>query len=266
MVTVVTCPKCDLVCRDKSDLKKHLTKRYPCDSGKYECSICGKRFQQRSGRNHHKKVCKGPPDDNDPIVLLARIKALEEQQRETVEASAFEEISNAIQPVGIAHVADCIKPQVYFGEPGPLLKPVQEIVGNKTLIKLGESDQFPTRCTRHTKDFGGFRLLDSIVTSNPKHVETKLKDYLKVKHPMIKCKTVNKKYTDTEIISVETQEEYEEIVMVAKKIADDYASEVEAASGQRAALNSASIVHELESLRLKLRIAELEKQTASLSA
>lgn len=260
-----TCPDCDKEFRCKADLAKHRTKKYKCNEGNFPCRLCNKRFRHQPARCTHEKTCKGPKVNKKTALLLKRIQDLEQQQRDNaVEASTSEEASPIeIQPVGVAHIADCIKPQVYFGVPGPLLKPVEPVADNKTLIKIGSSDSYPRRHTEHSADFGSFQLLDSIVTNNPKYVENKLKDYLKVKHPMIKCKSTNKKYTDTEIIVIETQAEYEQIIMVAKKLADDYASEVEAASTQRVAMNNESIAHELESLRLKLRIAELESQSAA---
>ena len=166
----VSCPKCSANFVDKAHLKSHLDRKYPCTSGGFECNKCHKKFQQRCGRDRHQKRCLGIRETIES--LKGRISTLEKDIKEPSNV-----LISDIKSVNQAPHIDQISNQVYFGIPGNLLKAVEKLDQEETLIKVGSSDDFPTRISRHKRDFGGFRLLDSVITNNPKHVEKKFKDW-----------------------------------------------------------------------------------------
>src|SRR5438309_1923185 len=62
-MTDLTCNDCGYVAADKKKLERHKNRKYPCNSGKYSCDICKKKFSHRSGLHEHKKHhCPGPPE------------------------------------------------------------------------------------------------------------------------------------------------------------------------------------------------------------
>lgn len=129
-----------------------------------------------------------------------------------------------IVSLGITEEKDIFRDQVYFGKPGELLQPVHDVEG--TLIKFGNSRRVTNRCNTHNRQFDGFELLESVITLFPEVVETRLKAMLRMQNRLIKCKSPHKKFNDTEIVAIKSQEEYEALVLLTKNIADDYAIEV----------------------------------------
>ena len=75
------------------------------------------------------------------------------------------------------------------------------------------------RIPKHAKDFGGFKLLDSIVSDNPIEIEDKIREWLRINSKLIRGKTINKQTTDTELFVVGDGEEYAMIVNVANSFA-----------------------------------------------
>ncbi len=252
----VTCPKCSANFVDKAHLKSHLDRKYPCTSGGFECNKCHKKFQQRCGRDRHQKRCLGIRETIES--LKGRISTLEKDIKEPSNV-----LISDIKSVNLAPHIDQISNQVYFGIPGNLLKAVDKLDQEDTLIKVGSSDDFPTRISRHKRDFGGFRLLDSVITNNPKHVEKKFKDWLKVQNKMIKAKTIKKKSVDSEIFVVKTQKEYEEIIAIAIKFADDYRKEVEENSSNKEVLILEQKRLDLEICKTQLQILQMGKPSSS---
>ena len=41
------CTKCNKVFKLKTDLKRHLNRKFPCDAKKLECVYCGKKYTTR---------------------------------------------------------------------------------------------------------------------------------------------------------------------------------------------------------------------------
>ena len=64
------------------------------------------------------------------------------------------------------------------------------------------------------------------MTTNPKVVESRFKAYLKVHNRLVKCKTPKKKYNDTEVFAATSQEDYAQLALQAKRIADEYEREI----------------------------------------
>lgn len=55
------CPKCGIDFHTPSKLAQHLNRKIPCNSGKYPCRQCPKKFSTWGARHRHEKeACKGP--------------------------------------------------------------------------------------------------------------------------------------------------------------------------------------------------------------
>ena len=268
------CPDCGYVAINASRLQRHLKKQNKCNIGKHVCD-CGNRFNDKSNFNKHKKICKGRPKtksdrekelaEHDIIMtttkyekdkLQQRVNDLEEEiAKITVEYQESEEdIANDTDDIAPAHSVqtwaalqldletvfdtDVKKSQVYFFECGPKLKPVSsEVVG--VLIKFGSTDQPYKRLSTHFHDFGGGRLLDSVLTNNPKSVEADLKKWMKITGRITPSQSETKKSEETEVFVIKSQHEYQRIVEKAKALADDYQKDIETASVYKKQLQEA---------------------------
>ena len=143
---------------------------------------------------------------------------------------------------------DAEKEQVYFFECGPGVISLQDSVEG-VLVKLGSTDQPYTRITKHKRDFEGGRLIDSVITNNPKAVERKLKRLLNLMGRFVECTTNKKQTTETEIIAAVSQEDYAAIVRRAKGFAEEYSNNVELLSVYKSRLAEAT--EELHGLRVQ---------------
>lgn len=257
------CDICMHVFKCKAALIKHQNNKFKCNEGKYPCRACGKTFQHPSSRCHHQKTCTGPK--LNPIDTLShQVQALQTQiaalQNEGRQIDSLPDIKSVLD----LNVIDIKRPQLYFGVPGPLLVALSTMPAGSILIKAGISTNFPTRRSRHAKDFGGFRWLDSIVICNPVAVEKRLKEWLRANSMLIKCKTNKKKSKDSEIFAIKSQAEYDKIVKAAQDIAnEDARQEQEARARESANKLESDTQRELEMLRTRLRILELEKAMSS---
>ena len=293
------CPTCFHVFSRKNDLTRHLAKKKLCTPPEegpdgFTCDICGDHLQHASSLSRHKKFCvrttvKTLKEKVDALqyqieeshtaippihtttqqefkeiedALLNRIKDLEERN-ENLENGILVPIASKweIQPLNLASFKDLAKNQVYFGLPGPKLVPLEDIPTDAILVKFGQSDDFYKRQKTHDKDFGGFTLLDSVLTNNPKHVEKKFKECLSIKRRLIKAKTERKETNDTECFFVRNQEEYEEIVRTAVEFAETYRKEVEEADTKNKILNEILKEDNLENLQLKLELMRMQHAT-----
>ncbi len=85
------CTKCNKSFSTKTELKRHVDRRFPCDTGKFKCQKCNQTFQNRNGRDHHRKhTCKGPVQTTADLqaqvaqlqTVLAATGALGEHRRQ----------------------------------------------------------------------------------------------------------------------------------------------------------------------------------------
>ena len=169
----------------------------------------------------HQKDCSGPVKSREEG-LEDKIEELNQKLEDSLAPSTSETVET-ITPVGYGKLADCIRPRLYFGLPGDLLIPL--IPTEYFIIKVGSTKEPGTRWARHSKDYGGFQMLDSIVTSNCSAVEEKLRDWLRFDGRLMKAQIMRSR-SDTEIFVVKNQKEYETIVKIAKV----FSEELEAAS------------------------------------
>lgn len=128
--------------------------------------------------------------------------------------------------------------EVYFLRPGNLLMPLASITG--LLLKFGSTEDMMERFGQHYRDFGGAVVVDSVVTSNPRKVESELKWWLKMTgRTAVPCKTEKKKTTETEVIVVRDQEDYRIVYEKAKEFSEDYERDLETAMLLKAQLKQA---------------------------
>ena len=59
MAIEYSCPKCPQIFTSNNALEKHLARKKPCDSGKFQCDRCEKKYASSSSLLGHKKNCKG---------------------------------------------------------------------------------------------------------------------------------------------------------------------------------------------------------------
>ena len=292
---VHSCPDCKKTFLRKDHLKQHQSKKTPCrrieDTRHISCPDCEELFSHHSSLSRHRLACRLKTrsrqelaelkakvaeltSDIPPIrtnnedefkeieqALLDRIQALEEDNKKLQAGIAIPlpKVKKwKIIPMNIADVPDQLKAQVYFGLPGNLLKPLDAIPDDAILVKFGETVDFPRRDGEHKKDFGGFNLIDSVVTNNPNYVEGKFKEYMKIKNRCIKGRAEKKSTNDTELFFVQNQAEYEEIVNAAVAIAEAYKRDIENASQKTQILSEIQRESELENLRLKLELMRMQ--------
>ena len=244
MPAIIKCKKCGKICNSNRDLKIHLARRFACDAKEHQCGKCGKSLSCEKTRKEHEKICKGPVKSVEEQLTDAEAKlrdlgeklASKIAREEIIENENDQEVSSPLELISdqpewmkpldktlpkTIGIIDADRPQIYIMVPEKLLKPFENIIGFP--LKLGSSDNPYSRImSQHRLDFGGAKLLDSIICNNPSAVETKLKRWLSIQDRFIACKTPKKKTTETEVVVVEDHADYERIYRKAISFAEEY--------------------------------------------
>lgn len=245
-MTVYKCLTCQKTFSTKSNENAHHKKKNACspadvDRVTYDC-VCGKKFNQRNNLYRHKKDCTGPPppsledqlkilqekldeferadrapaadddDDDDLDIVRESDDAIVENNDNFIvkELEGPRWILPSCDPPKMIGDVDPGSPQLYILKPGPLLKPLVDVVGFP--LKLGSSDHVYVRTmSSHKNDFGGVIVVDSIVCDNPSAVESKLKKWLNMQGRFVACKSEKKRSIEAEVIVVQDQADYERI-------------------------------------------------------
>lgn len=112
--------------------------------------------------------------------------------------------------------------QLYFGIPGGSLileEPIKDGVCIKYgVTKLGKEVR---RFREHLNEYNGFILLDSLQCDDPEYVEKQLKDAAFINSRSLYGKVAKKKYRDTELLFVNNQDDYNELIYAVKKLVDE---------------------------------------------
>ncbi len=224
-----------------------------------KCDKCPSLFKNERSFQRHVDECTGPK--------LSRLEALEAQVEELtrliadsgVAVGGADETAAAargfeLKSLNITAIADVLEPQIYLGLTGDLLRPVVGCDG--ILVKFGESRNISDRCTRHGKDFGSFRILDSVVTKFPEVVEDRLKKILKMSNRMIVCKTPKKTTHDTEVVAIRSQQEYADLVKLIVDIAAKYDEEMLTRDERRLKLENDSRQLKIDELRAEIELGK----------
>ncbi len=262
------CPDCNYITDKADNYKRHLERKIKCNAGKYKCQ-CGHTSNDRSNMSKHKKICKGKrvprsvlEQGQQKVADLEReVADLKKQLEQSgdveeefeIESEDDDEIQDPLceeRPRGFDLQSigdiDAKNNQVYFFECGPAVKPFVTIKEG-VLVKFGSTDGPYKRITTHIRDHEGGRLLDSILTNNPKAVEADLKKYMKLAGRIVACKTPKKPGCETEVFLAVTQEDYAKIVQKTKDFVEEYKKNVELLSVYQDRLEKA--IRELEALR-----------------
>lgn len=309
IVEMLTCPKCYLQCATARDLEKHLERKVPCDAGKHECSGCGHAYTTKRGLDAHiaNNRCKGKPP-----ALIAHETALQLQQlQQTIQQSqqiAQDTVINSNETTSTASTSspaimplvdsdgrlllqsmvatDFVKSQVYFGVPGHLPK-LRDSSKNDIdissmkdyqIIKLGMKEQEEhDRFGDHSRDMGGFRVIDSVLTRFPVKLERQVLRYLKSEGLKVFAKFPGKKTWDKECALIKCHQNYSNLISFAQEMAakidkeetgtDRSPHQTEAGSRQadnetRKAEADARISAEAtRQIELELRVAEAAEKT-----
>lgn len=240
------CNLCGLLFSSHYNLSKHENKKKACNVGKYHCGKCDQRFDDNSNCHKHRKKCRGRHVRRQE--LLTKCEEMEHKLRE-FEASISpntnedqEEHEDECQDdtddsaqiieadpthticILMLKTIVCVEPvtpQMYFFEAGPALVPVKTCQTG-IVIKFGWTDTPYTRTMTHKRDFGGGRVLDSIICKDPKGLESKFKKYMKMTDRLIRAKVERKPCVDTEVFIVKNQEEYAEYIAKAVEMAASF--------------------------------------------
>lgn len=274
---VYECETCQKQFDRPGHLERHLQRKKPCtppgddDHEEYPCDKCNGTFRHQSSLSRHRKYCKGPKLTAEQIIadLTNQLKAAQDslaadrgEAEQAVEPAKDEEVT--IVSCCTIMAEDVFKPSVYFGRPGPLLIPEIEVLGQ--IIKLGESHDVPERINKqHVPDFGGFTLLDCIKAIDPVLIEQRLKKLLKMEGRLIKCKAANKAYKDTEVFVVKSQEEYNEIVLRCKNLAEQHAFEVVTLNKEMVEARSAKKEAEVNELKEQIEYYRSQVESSTMS-
>lgn len=260
-MTIHKCDVCDKEFTRACHLEKHKKRTKPCYPGehsgvekRFECEKCDKKFGHQSNLCQHRKTCTGPKMSREQQLQM-QIDELNRKIQAMPEP--IEETPLVLTSVGTASASEA---QIYFGGPGDLLVPEEEVFG--ALVKFGESDAMPARKKKHERDFNGFEMLDSVVTSNPRAVESKLKDYLTVNHKLVKCKSVKKKYRDTEVFVARSQDEYAQIVRQTQLIAKEYEKQMVGLTERQQQVLRQQRLLDIEAMKLELQLIEARSNSA----
>ena len=227
------CEKCKQVFPSQRNLDRHLDKKKPCKpiaDYKEHCKKCRKGFDDAHGRWAHEQICKGAKATLSDA--QARIKLLEAKLQESLRQTAlidepeFDESDINIDSspgwdrpeTKICRIGDIdtFRPQIYFIHPGPCLLPFQKVSGHP--IKFGYSNAPFERVRHHEKDFGGVKVIDSLIVDRPFETEKLLKQFLRWEDNLIPCKSSKKKSVETEVFIVQDQTDYEKIYRKAQEI------------------------------------------------
>ena len=126
-------------------------------------------------------------------------------------------------PKSVTGVQDIRSAQIYFGIAGPpeIWTDIRRSDGtlytlkeNEFLVKTGYLnlvDENTGRYGQHVSEYGFFRVSDSVLGSNPRLAEQKLKGWLRNENLLLSAKHVNKTTRDIELIAV-TLVRYKEAV------------------------------------------------------
>ena len=166
----------------------------------------------------------------------------------------------------VTGLQDVRQDQFYFGFAGPpedwsdikrsdgtlfVLRPDQII------MKFGQHTLNTARSVTHTREYGNFQVIDSILTDNPTRVERDAKDDLRNRNELLSAFHKNKRNRDTELIAVNAAE-YKAIVEKVIKMAARYNVDMEKELTKRQEAEAEARKAEARVAEANVRLLELQ--------
>ncbi len=137
------------------------------------------------------------------------------------------DVEDRVLPDSVTGVQDMRQPQVYLGYAGAPedWSDMKRSDGtpfvprdDQLMFKFGQNDFNTGRHPTHTREYGTWQVIDSILTDNPPKVERYFKDDLRNRNELISAVHKNKTKRDMEVIAA-NQGEYKAIVERIREIA-----------------------------------------------
>lgn len=149
-MTIHKCEQCQKEFKRKAQLTKHLSRKLPCkrdDEKDHKCDSCGKCFTFDSNLSRHRRICRGPRLTTEQKMedMSRQLKAAQDELVTlNIELSSLKNIgekkamtlAEAVKIISCCTIAleDVFKPSTYFGKPGDLLIPEEEVDGQLIII------------------------------------------------------------------------------------------------------------------------------------
>ena len=140
-----------------------------------------------------------------------------------------QDVESRVLPDSVTGVQDMRQPQVYLGYAGPPedWMDIKRSDGtpfvpreDQLIFKFGQNDFNTSRNLAHTREYGTWQVIDSVLTDNPPKVERITKDELRNRNELLSAVHKNKTRRDTEVIAANPDEfkaVVERIIEIASK-------------------------------------------------
>ena len=138
-----------------------------------------------------------------------------------------QDVESRVLPQSVTGIQDMRRPQVYLGYAGPPedWTDIKRSDGtpfvpreDQLIFKFGQNDFNTSRNATHTREYGTWQVIDSVLTDNPPKVERATKDELKNRNDLLSALHKNKTRRDTEVVAA-NQSEYKAVVEKIVEIA-----------------------------------------------
>ena len=233
------CDRCKRNFRDNCNLQQHLEKKTLCkppgvaiEEVEWICEPCQQSYSNKSNYTAHLKT--------KLHQRIARESAVRDATKETSEEGAlsgnhgspsvrsFRRVSIALTLLkSITGVQDLRQEQFYLGFAGmpEVWSDIKRSDGtpfvprpDQLVLKFGRHGLNTARSITHSREYGVWQILDSVLTNNPTRVEREVKDDLKNRNELLSALHRNKTVRDTELVAVNGAE-YKAIVERAIQMA-----------------------------------------------
>ena len=185
-----------------------------------------------------------------------------------------QDVESHVLPDSVTGVQDLRQPQVYLGSAGPAedWRDIRRSDGtgfvprsDQRIFKFGQNDFNTGRHPTHTREYGTWQIIDSVLTDNPPKVERITKDELRNRNELMSAVHKNKTKRDVELIAANPTEYraiVERIVEIAAecqsvKVNMDYERELTKRLEFEAKIAEANAPIRLLELQLELKRLEM---------
>ena len=138
-----------------------------------------------------------------------------------------QDVESRVLPDSVTGVQDMRQPQVYLGYAGPPedWADIKRSDGtpfipreDQLIFKFGQNDFNTSRNITHTREYGTWQVIDSVLTDNPPKVERATRDELRNRNDLLSALHKNKTRRDMEVVAA-NQSEYKAVVEKILEIA-----------------------------------------------